>query len=308
MRKTLHALPLSLAAVAHAATVRFRVRDVRRAVLNAGLEPGFVAHAVDHLTALLSDGPLHHRAIEQRLAAAGIPVPAGRLAIKTAWENGQIVYINATTAWNREARTFALPTLAYPGLDLNLDRETAIKSLVTAYFDRYGPATLRDATWWSGLTVADICAALAASGRELVRVQTSWSNIDCVMFADRLEEFRASEPVRTGVNLLAHEDTALKAYFQTRARYLGDVPPRRAFNQIGEAVSTVMIDGRVSGTWEWNPSCRVHVSLLRGRVSPSLRRTVHEHAEALTTTLRQAWAPPTVARRRRQLISAGSGE
>jgi hypothetical protein len=36
MRKTLHTLPLPLAAAAHAATLRFRDRDACRAVLNAG--------------------------------------------------------------------------------------------------------------------------------------------------------------------------------------------------------------------------------------------------------------------------------
>ena len=56
------------------------------------------------------------------------------------------------------------------------------------------------------------------------------------MFADRLEEFRAAERVKTGVQLLAHEDTALKAYFQTRPRYLAGLPQRRMFNWISEAL------------------------------------------------------------------------
>jgi len=37
MRKTLHTLPLPLAAAAHAAAVGFRDRDARRAVANAGV-------------------------------------------------------------------------------------------------------------------------------------------------------------------------------------------------------------------------------------------------------------------------------
>ena len=40
MRKTLHALPLPLAAAAHAATLRFRDRDARRAVLQRRRTPG----------------------------------------------------------------------------------------------------------------------------------------------------------------------------------------------------------------------------------------------------------------------------
>jgi hypothetical protein len=112
------------------------------------------------------------------------------------------------------------------------------------------------------------------------------------MFADRLEEFRAAGPIQTGVNLLAHEDTALKAYFQTRTRYLRDIPQNRAFNQIGEALPTVMVQGAIVGTWQWDPASRhVRLLLLRGQVSPIVRRTARQRAEALTETLRQGWAP-----------------
>ena len=79
-----------------------------------------------------------------------------------------IAYINGSGTWNREARTFALTTSAYPGLDLTLSRDHAVTTLITAYFHRYGPATIRDATWWSGLSASDITAALRRSGRELI--------------------------------------------------------------------------------------------------------------------------------------------
>ena len=55
----------------------------------------------------------------------------------------------------------------------------------------------------------------------------------------------------TGVQFLAHEDTALKPYSQTRSRHLGG-PPQRAFNQIGEALPTVIIDGMVAGSRSWD--------------------------------------------------------
>ncbi|WP_433189211.1 DNA glycosylase AlkZ-like family protein [Actinoallomurus sp. CA-150999] len=312
MRKTLHALPLPLAAAAHSATLRFRARDARRAAVNAGVSDEDLGRAVDRILTVLEAGPLQHRVLEQRLMSQGIPVPVGRIAIKTAWENGQIVYGNATTAWNREARTFALPATTFPGFVLDLDRGRALTTLIEAYFDRYGPATIRDATWWSGLSAADILTALSSCGREVVRVGTPWSDADALMFADRLEDFRTADPVTTGVNLLAHEDTALKAYHQTRTRYLGDLPQRRAFNQIGEALPTVMVDGRIAGTWQWDPARRaVVVSLARGRTTASQRRQVKNAADALTSTLRQGWVATrtsAIDADGRQLLLTGTSE
>jgi hypothetical protein len=297
MRKTLHTLPLPLAAVAHAATLRFRDRDACRAVLNAGRTAAAVDRVVDQLCVLLQDGPLPHRTIESRLADSSNDVRTWRLAIKVAWERGTIAYINAATAWNRQARTFALTCAAYPALNMCLTRDQAVTELVTAYFDRYGPATVRDATWWSGLPATDITAALVASGRPLIALASPWSEDPCLMFADQLEE-SASNEVTTGVQLLAHEDTALKAYFQTRGRYLGGLPPRRAFNQIGEILPSVIVDGMLAGTWSWNTdTASIDVDLIAGKVPATVRRQVQARAAALTETLRSGWEPRPPSRR-----------
>jgi hypothetical protein len=290
MRKTLHTLPLPLAAAAHVATLGFRERDARRAVLNAGYTPTVIEPVIGRLCALLQDGPLPHRAIEARLAAAGTEVPAGRLAIKMAWERGTIAYSNASATWNRQVRTFALTAAAYPALDISITREQAITELVTAYLDRYGPATTRDITWWSGLSASDITEALRRCGRPVQTVLTPWSDQPCLMFADQTPESPENDAASTGVQFLAHEDSALKAYFQTRDRYLAGLPQQRAFNQIGEARPCILLDGVIAGTWSWNArTAHVDTDLIPGRCPAPARRQVKARAAALTETLRAGW-------------------
>jgi winged helix DNA-binding protein len=291
MRKTLHALPLPLAAAAHGATLRFRERDALRAVRNAGYSLSAIGKLADELQEALAGGPLPHRAIEATMAASTAEVQAVRLAVKLAWERGAITYINVSSTWNHEARTFALTAAAYPALSLPPSRDQAITTLVTAYFHRYGPATIRDATWWSGLAATDIVSALARSSRPLARVATPWSDEPCLMFADQAEVALASQAM-TGVQFLAHEDTALKAYHQTRARYLAGIPPRRAFNQIGEALPTIIINGLIAGTWSWDTRAGiVRTRLIPGQATASEQRLVRARAATLTQTLRASWAP-----------------
>lgn len=294
MRKTLHALPLDLAGVAHAATRHYRERDALRAVVNAQERLADVEGAADDLAALLAaQGPLHHRDIEAQLAAYGISTVRSRLALKLAWERGDVAYLNASDSWNRELRTFALTKQVYPEADLGLERMSATVQLVESYFDRYGPASLSDAVWWSALSRTSVVDALAKSGREVAAVSTSWSEQPQYMFADRLEEFLSTRAVghSDGVNLLAHEDVALKAYFETRRRYLGNLPPRRAFNQIGEVLPTVLHSGQVIGTWSWDPAKRrVVTSLVSGGSTPETRRAVRARANLLTEILRCGWA------------------
>ncbi|GAA3844074.1 winged helix DNA-binding domain-containing protein [Sphaerisporangium flaviroseum] len=290
MRKTLHMLPLDLAAAAHAATLHFRERDALRALVNAGLDETRLAAASRALVDLLGEtGPMFHRDIETRLAATAIPAPMTRLALKLAWERGTLTYLNTAGGWNREVRTFALTPDVCPGLDTRLPASVAVEQLMSAYLDRYGPVSIRDATWWSGLSRAAVLAGLDRAAVKLVEVRAPWSTSPLYMSAERFTQFTATSNAdcMTGICLLAHEDVALKAYFETRARYLGDLAPSVAFNQIGEVLSTVLLDGRVVGTWMWDQQARRVRLRLVPRAAPAEQRDQARVAAAeLTKVLR----------------------
>jgi hypothetical protein len=299
MRKTLHALPLPMVAAAHAATLHFRERDALRSISNAGLG----AHVIARITAAVVDlleqtGPLFHRDIERMLVGSGTTVIGLRLALKLAWERGVLSYVNDTTGWNREHRTFGVTGVVHPGLDMAMDRRFATRGLVGEYFDRYGPATIADVMWWSGLSRSAVTTAMSESSRDWITVYGPWSESPMYMYRDRFEEYVRTgvDERQTGLNLLAHEDVALKAYFETRTRYLGTVPARRAFNQIGEVLPTIVHNGEVVGTWSWEASTRTVVwSVARGFGSPRLRAMVKRQASAVGGALREAWSPGRIS-------------
>lgn len=288
MRKTLHTLPLPLATAAHAATRHFRERDALRAMVNARVPEGDAAAATADLVALLDqDGPTGHRDIERRLAPHGRTVPVVRVALKLAWERGILTYTNTSPVWHREQRTFDVTARAHPGWNVHMSRERGAELLMAAYLDRYGPVSMRDATWWSALPRRDVAQAWLRAGVKLVRVVVpSWSPHPMVMGADRFTEFTRAEVRQSGVHLLAHEDVALKAYFETRARYLGSLPAPKAFNQIGEVLPTVVLDGRVVGTWAWDHKAhrvrhRAVPGMIPERARPQLRSRVRRMSGAL---------------------------
>jgi hypothetical protein len=293
MRKTLYLLPLDLAGAAHAATAHYRLRDAARLAHNAGISTAVLTTTRTELVRLLEDGPRHHRDLERLLAAQGHTVPAVRLALKTAWENGTLTYLNQSGCWNAEHRAFALTAGVHPGLDTALDRRDATRALVAAYFDRYGPATIKDVMWWSALSRTAVITAMDDTGTDWVQAATPWADAPAYLPAQWWEEFQASpeQARRTGLNLLAHEDVALKAYFETRARYLADLPATTAFNQIGEVLPTVLVDGHIHGTWAWNPhTLTASTTLARTGTTAALGRATAE----LTEALRAGWRDRTL--------------
>jgi hypothetical protein len=61
----------------------------------------------------------------------------------------------------------------------------------------------------------------------------------------------------------------------------------RAFNQIGEALPAITVDGIVTGTWSWDSRSRnIIVRMLPGKMTPAVRRQVRERAAVLDETLR----------------------
>ena len=293
MRKTLHALPLALAEAAHVATLHYRERDVLRSILNAGVSGRLITSLTTRIGDLLGEHDyLTHRQIEARLVDGGTEVHAVRLALKLAWERGSVTYRNRSGVWNRELRTFALTAGAHPTLGGSLDRDAATERLVEAYFDRYGPASLRDVTWWSGLGQATVVSALGRLDRPLTAMLTPWSPAPLYLFQDRFEEFtrRGTVPSPTQVHFLAHEDVALKAYAETRIRYLGAVPEQAAFNQIGEALPAILLTGRVVGTWSWDVRRRaVRCVYHRAGTQPLDRAAVRAAATHVTEGLRRGY-------------------
>lgn len=300
MRKTLHTLPLGLAGAAHAATLHYRERDALRRIFNAGVPDRLVTTLSTRIADLLGERAfLTHRQIEERLAGGSVSVHTVRLALKLDWERGRLTYRNRSNGWNREHRTFALTATAHPALDVGLDREAATDRLVEAYFDRYGPASLRDVMWWSGLAQNAVVAALGRIGRPLAAVLTPWATSTLYLFRDRFEESaRAGDVLSpTQVHFLAHEDVALKAYAETRTRYLGGVAERAAFNQIGEALPAVVVGGRVVGTWSWDAHRRtVQCVYHRTGVDPPDRAAIRAAATLVTAGLRRGYDDSRVNR------------
>ena len=76
-------------------------------------------------------------------------------------------------------QTYALLDERVPAGGRRLDRDEAVVELVRRYLASHGPATVKDLSWWSGLTMTDLRAALGSLGDEVASDEvdglTFWS-------------------------------------------------------------------------------------------------------------------------------------
>ena len=121
--------------------------------------------------------------------------------------------------------------------------DEALAELALRYFSSRGPATLQDFTWWSGLNAGDARAGLEAVRpqllQETVNKQTCWMAPDIAVPKETASAFALP-----GFDefLLGYKDRSAVL----DAKHAQQVCP----GGNGMFASTIVIDGRVAGTWK----------------------------------------------------------
>lgn len=126
-----------------------------------------------------------------------------------------------------------------------VDPAQALAELLERYLAAFGPATVTDATWWTGLTKTKVRTTLAAIGAVAVDVEDSpeagWVNADddlAVLDSDHHPQ----------VALLPGLDSTAMGWKQ-RSWYVDDDPATGLYDRNGNAGPSVWLDGRVVGAW-----------------------------------------------------------
>jgi hypothetical protein len=122
-------------------------------------------------------------------------------------------------------------------------REEAIAILARKFFASHGPATLRDFVWWSGLPVAEARTALeeikVSFASDVVAKQTYWFPV---------KSPKSNKAIRTA-HLLPAFDEFLVGY-KDRSAAVDAKHARRAHPGGGILNPTIVMDGRIIGTWK----------------------------------------------------------
>jgi hypothetical protein len=143
-------------------------------------------------------------------------------------------------------------------LGMRLPGEEAYAELTRRYLNAYGPATLEDQAAWSGLPLSKTRAAWQRIAHQLMQVEVAGSTAWMLKTrAAWLDELPTHEPI---VRLLPRFDIYLLGY---RNRDLAVAPQyAKRINAGGGIVHpTVLVDGRVSGTWK-SKRLKNHLELL----------------------------------------------
>ncbi len=253
MRGTLHLVPAAdldwLLAVFGPPLIAATARRRREIGLTAEVYTQGLALVLDRLAA---SGPATREELGAALEAAGLPhgYTIERYLFFCAALEGRICFGPDRGSAPGVHPTFALlpDWLGRPLARLDEDQlaEARVR-LVRRYLDAFAPATLADFSTWAGVNVRYLRAAWDAVTPELVEVEVAGRK--AYVPSDRMDQPHGAAPGRT-VRLLPAFDTYILGH---RDRDLID-DGRYAARLMGGGMlpATVLVDGRLAGTWQTN--------------------------------------------------------
>jgi len=138
--------------------------------------------------------------------------------------------------------TYALLEERAPQAKL-LESKDALAELTTRYFRSHGPATLQDFVWWSGLTIND-----ARKGIDSVKSELACENIDDKSYW--FVNVPATRSPSAAAHLLPNYDEYMVGYADRTSIF--DAAHSSKLDSRGNILfqNTIMIGGRVAGTWK----------------------------------------------------------
>jgi hypothetical protein len=263
MRRTLHILPMEYAPIAHRATMTFRLADCFTLYKKLGVNMDYVAKIKAIILSFIPSRPMTPKEI-----VSLVKFELGKLSdednkvittvIKDLWEAGELCYINKSTHWGKENRYYGYTRSVYPDVDLNqMDIQEAQRKLVYYHIDRFGPVSIKDIAWWSGLSVKVIRDSIKELADEVLIVELDETNTDYFMTHNGLSHYLDSTfENEDWLTLLAYEDPSLKGYYESRFLYVDHRHYELLFNKIGESRASIVRNGKAIGVWTIDKSKR----------------------------------------------------
>jgi hypothetical protein len=244
MRGTLHVttpddlrmiLPMSRSRLTTPFASRHRELGITREDVTAATHVGVRA---------LSDGPLARKALLAAFQAAGQSI-AGQRGIHLIGALAHAGLICLGPFIGKEQAFVLLDDWA-PLRRVPLERDDALAELALRYFTSHGPATEADFAWWANLTLADVRSAIRHTGDRVGTITvegTTWYASADVLALER------PLPGARAVHALPGFDENLLGYTDRSAALAAAHSPRIVPGNNGVFKATLVVGGRVAGTW-----------------------------------------------------------
>ena len=258
MRKTVYILPKEMISIAYSATKRMVELTSERYSRYLGITQKEYIKMSKLVQEVLKGGGMTAKEVKNALMTElNISVILNLMC-----DQGLLIRGNPRKGWKSNIHTYYPFNDYFPDIDLNEPNEArAVALLVQYYLSSFGPATEKDIIWWTGLNKTTIQEALKKLKEQIVPVEIEGFKDGFITLQSDMALKMATLPKNRVVNLLPALDSYLMGY-KERERYLSYEFYDKVFDRSGNATSTILVDGRVVGVWDFKEGKEPAVKIL----------------------------------------------
>jgi hypothetical protein len=259
VRKTVYVLPKGMISIAFSATKMMVELTSEHYSRYLGVTQKEYTKLSQLILQLLKGGGMTAKEIKSELMT-DLNVSA---VLNLMCDQGLLIRGNPRNGWKSNLHTYYLFHDYFPDVNLNEPSEDrAVALLVQYYLSSFGPVTEKDIIWWTGLNKTTIREALKKLGEKIVSINIDGFDCSFIMLQSDMVLKKADLPKNRVVNLLPVLDSYVMGY-KERERYLPYQHYDKVFDRSGNATSTILVDGKVVGVWDFTadkkPSVKIHL-------------------------------------------------
>jgi hypothetical protein len=196
---------------------------------------------------------------------------------------GLLVRVQSANNWRNRSYRYAPFSEYFEDIDLSQFSEADGTTLmVRSYLSSFGPATENDIAWWLGESKGRTREALSRIAKEITPVRIIGLEGEFICARSELKPMaNLKSPGEPTINLLPTLDPYLMGYKQ-RERYLGQEHYNKIFDRGGNATSTILLDGRVVGVWDFSRDAKPRIKIyLLEKADKDIRQQIEVKAQEI---------------------------
>ncbi|UCG70063.1 MAG: AlkZ family DNA glycosylase [Thermoplasmata archaeon] len=177
-------------------------------------------------------------------------------------DDGQLIRAEPKGEWKSNLHTYRRMDQYFPGLELfTLDETEAKKKVILQYIDSFGPVTFSDIAWWTKFHKTKIREILEDIGDDIIQVKVSGNGDPHYILKSHKKALQSTGVKKKSmVNLLPTLDPYIMGY-KDRNRYIDSENYEFIFDRSGNGTSSVFVDGRIHGVWDFSEKPKPTVKL-----------------------------------------------
>lgn len=287
MRNTVHIIPSKRFALFRRALEKSLMTEWNRWTVKTGTkksEDAWVPLYPQVLDAL-EDEPLTLKQILEKVGWSGTGAQS-RLhrLIREMSLRGLICNARSSGPWyHNTEHAFSRVDRWLPMTDLHsISVEGALINLAKMYLKTYGPASISDYAYWTGIRVQEAKPVFDSFSDSLAKVSISERKGELLILVEDLQTLLNTGGEPRNARLLPEFDALIMGH-KDKARFLDPAVKTSVFLPLADVAATIMVDGRVEGVWKMRKekkSWRLELSPFK-KFDEEERELVGEEVEGL---------------------------